>query len=86
MSDLTAAVLMAAASDINDELSIVLNGIDRLIDDTSDADPLRHIMLDIRAASQRIVWKTAGMLSYSVRQGSKPTPICMERVMQRAEI
>lgn len=60
------AVSMAAASDINDELTTILNSDD---------------LAEIRAAARRAAWKTDGLLQYAVRRGGQAVNVPMEKLI-----
>ena len=55
------SVASAFASEVNDELTIIVNCAEEL--------DMFEAASEIRAAAQRIAWKTAGMLQYADRRG-----------------
>ena len=66
--DRALAVMVAAAGDVNDELTIVLNAL-------YEEPEVAH------AAAQRIVWKMSGLLNYCSRHGVTRTVQPMERLI-----
>ena len=70
------AVALAAAQDINDELTIIASAAQSLgvwVDDPG--------VDDIRQACQRIAWKAAGLLTYAARHGAAPQAWTMEMLV-----
>lgn len=80
-SDRVCAVAAAAAHDLNDELTIILNGASLTIESLEPGHPARLLINDIQWAAQRCVWKASGLLNYGTRRGVRPVPIPMERLM-----
>ena len=80
-ADRVTAIASAAAHDLNDELTIILNGATLSIEQLEPGHPARPLLRHIQWAAQRCVWKTTGLLNYGVRRGLKPVPIPMERLM-----
>jgi len=79
------AIAAAAAQDLNDELTIILNGAVGSIIHLEPGHPARPLLQELREAAQRCVWKTSGLLNYSARRGIRPAPVPMERLMLEAE-
>ena len=65
------AVSAAAAADINDELTIIMNCCAELQDFVASDE--------IKDAAQRIAWKTRGLLNYADRRGVRRVIGPMER-------
>lgn len=84
-SDRVCAVAAAAAHDLNDELTIILNGAARSIELLEPGHPARPLIRELEHAAQRSVWKASGLLNYGARHGARPVPIPMERLMLEAE-
>jgi hypothetical protein len=63
------AVMAAAGRDLNDELTILFTSVDESLKMCAPGDPVRHLLLDMRAAAQRCAWKASGMLNYAARRG-----------------
>lgn len=83
--DRVCAIASAAAHDLNDELTIMLNCANFAIAACEPGHPARPFLDEIQWASQRCVWKTSGLLNYGARQGVRPVPIPMERLMLEAD-
>lgn len=64
-----AAVAMAGAHDINNELTIMLNAAAEILSMTEPGDPMRLLVYDMTAAMQRCAWKTSAMLNAGIRYG-----------------
>ncbi len=84
-TDRVCAVAAAAAHDLNDELTIILNGTSRSIETLEPGHPARALICEIQWAAQRCVWKASGLLNYGIRRGVRPVPIPMERLMLDAD-
>jgi hypothetical protein len=76
-SDRAGAIAAAAAHDINDEMTIILNSTWASLQMLEPGHPARLLLLDLSAAAQRCVWKASAMLNFSTRQGAYPlcTPL-----------
>ena len=72
-ADRACAVAAAVAHDFNNELTVILNGVASALETTPAGDPARELLLDVRAAAQRCVWKASGLLNFSARL--RPSPI-----------
>ena len=84
-TDRICAIASAAAHDLNDELTIILNGAGLSIESLEPGHPARPLINEIRWAAQRCVWKTSGLLNYGARRGLRPVPIPMERLMLESD-
>lgn len=80
-ADRACAVAMAAAHDLNDELSIVCNIHDSVLQGLAPDDPLRSGILEAQRSVQRMIWKTSGLLNYGARRGVQPVGATMERLI-----
>jgi hypothetical protein len=76
------AIAAAAAHDLNDELTVILNSVTRSIVELGADHPARPFLLDLRSAAQRCAWKTSGLLNYSACKGARPTAVPMERMVE----
>jgi hypothetical protein len=76
------AVLVAASSDINDELAIAMSSIQESMEYVEDDDPIRPYLLDLRSALQRMAWKSSEMLNYASRNGGKAMGASLERIIE----
>ena len=72
------AVAAAAAHDLNNELTVILNGVTQALDSLGAHHPSRPLLLEIRAAAQRCVWKASGLLTFSARANSAPVRASFE--------
>ena len=59
-ADRVCAVAAAGAHDLNDELTIILNGAAHSIEWLEPDHPARPLLMEIQHAVQRCVWKPAG--------------------------
>ena len=84
-ADRSLAVSSAAAHDLNDELTILLNGAALCLADLMPGDPLRPLVLEMQKAAQRCAWKTSGLLNYSARRGTRPVGVSMERLILESQ-
>jgi hypothetical protein len=84
-ADRVCAVAAAAAHDLNNELTIIINGATLSIETLEPDHPARPFLSDVQSAAQRCVWKTSGLLNYGVRRGVRPVPIPMERLILEGE-
>ena len=80
-ADRVCAVAAAAAVDLNDELTIILNSAAYSIEFIEPDHPARPLLLDIQRATERCVWKTSGLNQFSARRGLRPIAVPMERLM-----
>lgn len=76
------AVAAAVAHEINEDLSIILNGIYRCSDQLIPEDPLQRELLDMRAAAKRCAWRNAQLLNYSGTQGVLGGPCSIDRLVK----
>ena len=77
------AVAMAAASDLNDELTIIVNCAAEVLLEVEVDHPARALLIELRAAAARCTWKASGLLNYAARGGGlRATAASMERMMQ----
>jgi hypothetical protein len=84
-ADRVCAIATAAARDLNDELTIILNGATESLAELEPGHPARHLLREIQWAAERCVWKTSGLLNYGSRRGLRPVPVPMERLILEAE-
>ena len=81
-ADRASAVAAAAAHDINDEMTIILNSTWASLQMLEPGHPARLFLYDLSAAAQRCVWKTSAMLNFSTRQGTYPLCTPLERLTE----
>ena len=79
--DRSCAVAAAAAHDWNDELTVILSGVEDLLAAAGPDGPGRHLLLELRAAAQRCAWKASGLLNFSARRGVRPSAASMESLI-----
>jgi hypothetical protein len=84
-TDRVCAIATAAACDLNDELTIILNGAAESLAELEPGHPARRLLRDVQWAAERCVWKTSGLLNFGNRRGLRPVPIPMERLMLEVE-
>jgi hypothetical protein len=72
-NDRASAVAAAAAHDINDEMTIILNSTWASLQMLEPGHPARPLLYDLSAAAHRCVWKTSTMLNFATRNGAHPT-------------
>ena len=74
----------AAAHDLNEELTIVLNTAALALKAVGPLHPARAHLIELQQAAQRCAWKTSGLLNYSARKGTRPVNVPMERLILEA--
>jgi hypothetical protein len=77
------AVAAAAAHDLNEELTVILNSITMSIREMEPGHPVRPLLLDLQSAAQRCAWTASGLLNFTARQGVRPSSISLERTIER---
>jgi hypothetical protein len=71
-ADRACAVAAAAAHELNNELTVILNSVAGALAAVEAESAARPLLLDLRAATQRCAWKTAGLLNFSARLNPGP--------------
>ena len=84
-ADRACAVAAAAAHDLNDELTVIVNSVSCSLEMLEPGDPLRALLLEAQSAVQRCMWKTSGLLNYSARRGVRGSHVPMERLVLEAD-
>jgi hypothetical protein len=84
-ADRACAVAAAAAHDLNDELTIIVNTTDCSLQKLEPGHPARPMLLDLQRAAQRCMWKTSGLLNFSARRGARGVSVPMERLVLECE-
>lgn len=77
------AVTAAAAHDLNNELTVILNGVCGTLAELGPNHPARHLLVQARAAAQRCAGKASGLLSFSAREGVMPVRDSLEHLMAK---
>ena len=76
----------AAAHDLNDELTIIVNTTCSSLESIEPGHPARPFLLELQRSAQRCIWKTSGLLNYGARRGVRPSNTPMERlILESAE-
>jgi hypothetical protein len=81
-ADRACAVAAAAAHDLNDELTIIVNSALRSIHSLDPNHPARPYLSDLQSAAQRCAWKASGLLTYGIHHGVRPVAAPMELLMK----
>ncbi len=84
-ADRACAVAAAAAHDLNDELTIIVNTTSHSLETLEPGHPARPFLLDLQRAAQRCVWNTSGLLNYGARRGCRPVNVPMERLILESQ-
>jgi hypothetical protein len=80
-ADRACAVAAAAAHDLNDELTIIVNTTSFSLETLEPGHPARPLLLELQRSAERCVWKASGLLNYGVRRGTGPINVSMERLI-----
>ena len=80
-ADRACAVAAAAAHDLNNELTVIVNSVSFSLHALEPGHPARSLLLELQNAAQRCVWKTSGLLNYSARRGAHGVNVPMERLV-----
>jgi hypothetical protein len=84
-ADRACAIAAAAAHDLNDELTIILNTTSCSLETLEPGHPARPLLLDLQRSAQRCVWKASGLLNYGARR-ARPVNVSMEHlILESAE-
>lgn len=81
-NDRACAVAAAAAHDLNNELTVILSSVTNCILICEPGHPARPLLLDLQSAAQRCAWKASGLLNFSARRGTRPSPAPMESLLE----
>jgi hypothetical protein len=84
-ADRACAVAAAAAHDLNDELTVIVNSVSSSLHTLEPGHPVRSLLLDLQSAAQRCAWKTSGLLNYSARRGARGATVPMERLVLESD-
>ncbi len=76
-----AVISAAAAHDLNDELTVIINSAIAGIEALEDDHPVRPLILDLLQAAYRVTWKSYHLLNYSSKHGIRPTAISLEKLL-----
>jgi hypothetical protein len=72
------AVAAAAAHDLNNELTVIVNSVTCALGTVDAEHPAHQLLLDLRASAQRCAWKASGLLNYSARVNPSPVRASFE--------
>ena len=67
-ADRACAVAAAAAHDLNDEFTIIVNSTSLALQAMEPGHPSRPFLLDLESSAHRCIWKTSGLLNYNARR------------------
>ena len=76
-------IASSAAQDLNDELTIILNGVAVAFGKLEQGHPARPMLLEIQGAAQRCATRATGLLLYSWNRGVRDVRIPFERLVER---
>ena len=79
--DRATAVVAAAAHDVNDELTVILNAVAASLDMLPPDHPLYHALIEAQCAAHRLAQRAEGMLCFSARRGQRPAPSNVEALL-----
>jgi hypothetical protein len=71
-ADQVCTVAVAAAHDLNNELTVILNSVAVSILALEPGHPARYPLLDLQRAAERCARKASGLLSFGARNGARP--------------
>jgi hypothetical protein len=77
------AVAAAAAHDLNNELTVIVNSVDCALGTVDTEHPAHQLLLDLRASAQRCAWKASGLLNFSARVNPNPVRASFEFLIER---
>ena len=85
LADRTCAVAAAAAHDLNDELTIIVNTTSFSLETLEPGHPARPLLVELQRSAQRCVWKASGLLNYGARRGARPVSASMEHLILESQ-
>jgi hypothetical protein len=77
------AVAAAAAHDLNNELTVILNSVTCALETVGPENAAHPLLLELRAAAQRCVWKASGLLNFSARLNPSPIRASFEYLIEQ---
>jgi hypothetical protein len=81
-TDRACAVAAAAAHDLNNELTVILNSVTGALAALDASHPAHDFLLELRAAAQRCAWKASGLLTFSARVNPHPVRASFEYLIE----
>lgn len=81
-SNRACAVAAAAAHELNNELTVILSSVTSALELIDERDEAHLLLVDLRAAAQRCVWKASGLLNFSARHNSRPVRASFDYLIQ----
>ncbi len=72
-ADQACSVAVAAAQDLNSDLTIMLSSVSEALCELEAGHPARPFLLDIQSAAQRCARRAAGLLTYGQWRGVRGT-------------
>jgi signal transduction histidine kinase len=79
------AVTAAAAHELNNELTVILNSLSRTLTALEPNHPARSTLADLQRSAQRCAWSASRLLNYSARRGARPTAARLDLVIDIAD-
>lgn len=81
--DRACVVAAAAARELNDELTVLLSSLDRVVDQLEKEHPALATIAEMEGSLQRCAWKASEMLEFASRRGVPPVGVKLERVLMK---
>jgi hypothetical protein len=81
-TDRICAVAAAAAHDLNNELTVIINSVTGALNTVDASHPAHEFLLDLQAAAQRCAWKASGLLTFSARVNPRPVRASFEYLIE----
>ena len=75
-------VASAAARELNDELTVLLSSLDRVVGQLEKEHPALETIAEMQGSLQRCAWKASELLEYASRRGVPPIGVSLERILQ----
>jgi hypothetical protein len=82
-ADRACAVAAAAAHELNNELTVILNSVTGVLAVVTPDEAAHGLLLDLQAAAQRCVWMTSGLLNFSARMSPHPVRASFEYLIEQ---
>jgi hypothetical protein len=74
-------VAAAAAREINDELTVIVNSLEGILDCLEEGHPALPLLAELQGAAQRCVWKSAGLMEFGARRGLPPRIAPLDKLL-----
>ncbi len=76
------ALAAATAHEFNNELTVILSTVAALIRELKPGDPGRERALELQDAAERCAQKTADLLRFGVRRGTRVLRASLQRLIE----